>query len=313
MGYALFNILVFPGLLFLSLFGMLAEFADRKIYARLQNRVGPPWYQPEADFIKLLAKEEIVPADADRAVFRFLPVVALTAVVCSSIYIPLWSRSALYSFEGDVIVVLYLLTLPTLTFFLAGWYSNSLFAALGAVRALTQLFAYEVPLFMGILAPAIVASSWSLSGVAQFYGAHPAYWIFNLPGFVVCLVALQGKLERLPFDIPDAETEIVGGTFTEYSGRLLAFFRMTIDVELVVGSALLAAVFFPFGLGLPPVAGFILFLGKVLFIVTLLAVFRTVMARMRIDQMVEFCWKYLSTAALFQVLISLAVKGVILG
>jgi NADH-quinone oxidoreductase subunit H len=166
---------------------------------------------------------------------------------------------------------------------------------------------------MGILAPAIVASSWSLSGVAQFYGAHPAYWIFNLPGFVVCLVALQGKLERLPFDIPDAETEIVGGTFTEYSGRLLAFFRMTIDVELVVGSALLAAVFFPFGLGLPPVAGFILFLGKVLFIVTLLAVFRTVMARMRIDQMVEFCWKYLSTAALFQVLISLAVKGVILG
>jgi NADH-quinone oxidoreductase subunit H len=313
MGYALFNILVFPGLLFLSLFGMLAEFADRKIYARLQNRVGPPWYQPEADFIKLLAKEEIVPADADRAVFRFLPVVALTAVVCSSIYIPVWSRSALYSFEGDVIVVLYLLTLPTLTFFLAGWYSNSLFAALGAVRALTQLFAYEVPLFMGILAPAIVASSWSLSGVAQFYGAHPAYWIFNLPGFVVCLVALQGKLERLPFDIPDAETEIVGGTFTEYSGRLLAFFRMTIDVELVVGSALLAAVFFPFGLGLPPVAGFILFLGKVLFIVTLLAVFRTVMARMRIDQMVEFCWKYLSTAALFQVLISLAVKGVILG
>jgi NADH-quinone oxidoreductase subunit H len=313
MGYALFSILIFPGLLFLSMFGMFAEFADRKLYARLQNRVGPPWYQPQADFIKLLSKEEIVPDDADHAVFKVLPAVALTGVLTSSIYIPLWTRYALFSFEGDAIVVLYLLTLPTLSFFLAGWYSSSLFPTIGAVRVLTQLFAYEVPLFMAILGPAIVAGSWSLSGVARFYGDHLGLWIFNLPGFVVAVVALQGKLERLPFDIPEAETEIVGGSLTEYGGRLLAFFRLAIDVELVVGAALLAAVFLPFGLGLPAGAGFVLWLLKVLCIVALLAVIRTVMARLRIDQMVEFCWKYLATAAIFQVLIDLAVKGVMAG
>jgi NADH-quinone oxidoreductase subunit H len=232
--------------------------------------------------------------------------------VTSFLYIPLWSTHALFSFDGDVIVVIYLLTIPTLAFFLAGWYSTSLFAAVGAVRTLTQMFAYEVPLFMGILSPAIVAGTWSLSGIAQFYHMHPLYWLANLIGFVVCLIALQGKLEKVPFDIPDAETEIVGGTFTEYSGRLLAFFRLALDIELIVGSALLAAVFLPFGLGLPAEAGFVLFVFKILFIVVLLAVFRTVMARLRIDQMVEFCWKYLAPAALVQIAISLVIKGVVL-
>lgn len=312
MSHALFNILIFPGLAFLCFFGMCAEFVDRKLYARLQNRVGPPWYQPEADFIKLFAKEEIVPVDADSAIFRTIPIVALASVVTSFICIPMWSRDAFLSFEGDIIVVMYFLTLPTLTFFLAGWYSTSLFATLGAVRTLTQLFAYEVPFFMGILSPAIVAGTWSLTGITRFYAAHPMYWIFNLLGFAVCLLALQGKLEKVPFDIPDAETEIVGGTFTEYSGRLLAFFRMAIDVEMVIGAALLSAAFLPFGLGLPVAAGFVLFVLKVLLIIALLAVLRTVVARLRMDQMVEFCWKYLAAVALFQIVIAFIIKGVML-
>jgi len=244
--------------------------------------------------------------------FKVLPLVALVAVVTAFLYIPLWSSHALFSFDGDIIVVIYLLTLPTLTFFLAGWYSTSLFAAVGAVRALTQLFAYEVPFLVGLLSPAIVAGTWSLGGMAEFYRVHPLYWTANLVGFGVCLIALQGKLEKVPFDIPDAETEIVGGTFTEYSGRLLAFFRMAIDMELVVGSALLSAVFLPFGLGLPPALGFVLFLVKVSLIVVVLAILRAIVARLRIDQMVEFCWKYLAPAALLQLAISLAVKGVLL-
>jgi len=312
MGWALSNIFLFPGLLFLACFGLLAEFVDRKLYARLQNRVGPPWYQPEADFIKLLAKEDIIPAEADHRMFKILPIVALVSVVTAFLYIPLWSSRALFSFDGDIIVVIYLLTLPTLTFFLAGWYSTSLFAAVGAVRALTQLFAYEVPFLVGLLSPAIVAGTWSLSGMAEFYRIHPLYWTANLLGFGVCLIALQGKLEKVPFDIPEAETEIVGGTLTEYSGRLLAFFRMAIDMELVVGSALLSAVFLPFGLGLPAALGFVLFVVKVSLIVVLLAILRAVVARLRIDQMVEFCWKYLAPAALLQLAIDLAIKGVLL-
>ncbi|TBR17411.1 NADH-quinone oxidoreductase subunit H, partial [bacterium] len=142
---ALFNILIFPGFLFLVIFSFLAEFLDRKLHARLQNRVGPPWYQPVADFIKLLAKEDIVPQDANPTMFKLVPMFALTAVISSIFYIPLWGKDALFSFKGDVIVVLYLLTLPTLSFFIGGWYSTSLFARIGSVRTIIQLFAYEVP------------------------------------------------------------------------------------------------------------------------------------------------------------------------
>jgi len=309
---ALFSILIFPGFLFLSVVGLFAEYFDRKLYARLQNRVGPPWFQPLADFIKLLGKEDVVPEEADRRMFDLAPVFALAAAVTAFFYIPLWSTNALYSFSADLIVVLYLLTIPTLTFFLGGWYSRSLFSTIGAVRSITQLFAYEIPLFISLLAPAILANTWSLSGMAAFYNEHPAYWIFNLIGFGVALVALLGKLERVPFDIPEAETEIVAGSFTEYSGRLLAYFRMAIDIETVVGASLLAAVFLPFGLGLNPVLGFILYLIKIFFIIGLLSLFRTVFARLRIDQMIDFCWKYVAPIAFLQILINLFLKGFIL-
>jgi NADH-quinone oxidoreductase subunit H len=307
----LIYLLIFPGFLFLSLFGLIAEFIDRKLYARLQNRMGPPWFQPLADFLKLAGKEEIIPEHAEPLLFKLMPVIALTVVVTASFYIPLWSTQALFSFKGDLIVVLYLLTIPTITFFLGGWYSTSLYSLLGAVRSLTQLFAYEVPLFLALLAPAILADSWSLSDIAAFYNHHPWYAAFNLIGFAVAMVALLGKLEKVPFDIPEAETEIVGGSFTEYSGRLLAFFRMAIDIEMVVAASLVSAVFLPFGLGLPSALGFVLYLLKVVLVIAALALLRTVFARFRIEQMVNFCWKYVAPAAFLQLIIALIFKGVL--
>ncbi|MFA4967041.1 MAG: complex I subunit 1 family protein [Candidatus Margulisiibacteriota bacterium] len=312
MGYALFNIFIFPGFLFLGVISLVAEYFDRKLYARLQNRVGPPWFQPLADFIKLLGKEDVVPEEADKKMFNLSPVFALTAVMTAFFYIPLWGAQAIFSFNGDLIVVLYLLTIPTLTFFLGGWYSRSLFSTIGAVRSITQLFAYEIPLFVSILAPAMLANTWSLSEMAAYYNSHPWFWLANLIGFGVALISLLGKLERVPFDIPEAETEIVAGSFTEYSGRLLAYFRMAIDMEAIVGASLLAAVFLPFGLGLSPVLGFILYLIKIFAIIALLALFRTVFARLRIDQMVEFCWKYIAPIAFFQVLLDLVLKAFVI-
>lgn len=307
---ALFSIFIFPGFLFLGAAGLVFEYVDRILYARFQNRMGPPWFQPLADVIKLFAKEEIIPEDAEPKMFKALPVFALTASACAIFYIPIWGAHALVSFPGDAIVVVYLLTIPTLTFFLAGWSSSSLYSMLGAVRSLTQLFAYEVPLFLGILSAGMLADTWSLSGMADFYSTHPWYWAANSIGFAVCLIALQGKLEKVPFDMPEAETEIVGGTFTEYSGRLLALFRMAIDTEMVVGAALLAAVFLPFGLGLGPVAGFAFFVVKIFFVVFLMALIRSVMARLRIEQMVDFCWRYLAPAAFVQLIVNLVIKGV---
>jgi len=310
MAHALAEILIFPGFLFLGVLGMAAEFVDRKLYARFQNRQGPPWYQPLADFIKLAAKEEIIPAEAAAPFFKLMPVVALAAVVTSVLYIPLWSTQAVFAFEGDLIVVIYLLTIPTLTFFLGGWFSTSLFATIGAVRTLTQLFAYEVPLFLALLSPAVLAGTWSLSGMATFFSGHWWLSLLNVLGLVVALTALQGKLERVPFDIPEAETEVVGGAFTEYNGPLLALYRITIDIELVVGASLIAAVFLPFGLGVGGVFGFLIYVLKVLGVVFLSALARSVMARLRIEQMIDFCWKWVAPAALLQLLICILALGV---
>jgi len=308
----LFSILIFPGLVFISVASLIAEFFDRKLYARLQNRVGPPWFQPLADLIKLFGKSEVIPEEADRTMFILVPLFALAATVTAFLYIPLWSLNALYSFRGDLVVILYLLTLPTLTFFLGGWYSRSLYATIGAIRSITQLFAYEIPLLLAILAPALLASTWSLSGMTAYYAAHPWYWLFNLIGFGVALIALLGKLERVPFDIPEAETEIVAGSFTEYSGKFLGFFRWAINCEAIVGASLLAAVFFPFGLTLAPLLSFIVYLLKLFFILALLAIFRTIFARLRIDQMIDFCWRIVAPVAFLQVLINLILKGFIL-
>ncbi|TCL60886.1 NADH-quinone oxidoreductase subunit H [Hydrogenispora ethanolica] len=311
-GANFFYMLVFPGLLFLSAYGMICEWVDRKLYARFQNRIGPPWYQPEADFIKLMAKEEIIPAAADPVMFRMLPIFALAAVLTAFLYIPVLGTQAIFSFEGDLVVVFYLLTIPTMTFFLAGWNSISLFSTLGSVRNLTQLFAYEVPLLLVLLGPALLAGTWSISGMNQFFTEHPAYLFVNIIGFVVALVAAQGKLERVPFDIPEAETEIVGGSFTEYGGKLLAIFRLAIDLEMVVVATLLSAVFWGGSLGLTPVWAFLFFVVKTLAIVVILTVFRTVTARVRIEQMMRFCWKYLAPAALLQLLIDVLFKMTVL-
>jgi NADH-quinone oxidoreductase subunit H len=308
---SLFYIFIFPGFIFLSAYGLLFEYLDRKLYARFQNRIGPPWFQPLADFIKLIGKEAIVPAKADKGMFRILPAFALASVSTVILYVPLWSTNALFPFKSDLIVVLYLLTIPTITFFIAGWVSTSLYSTLGAVRTITQLFAYEVPLFMALLGPALLAGSWSISEIAVFYYTNPLLALLNIPGFLVAVIAMQGKLERVPFDIPEAETEIVAGSFTEYSGRYLALFRMAIDIEMVVLVSLIAAIFFPVYIPGNIALGIVTYLLKTAILIFILALIRSLMARLRIEQMVKFCWKYLAPAAILQILIDLLVKGVL--
>lgn len=312
MWLALFQILIFPGFVFLSVISLVFEYVDRKLYARLQNRVGPPWYQPLADILKLLTKETVIPREADTRLFEAIPMFAFAATAASFLYVPIWSARSLQPFDGDLIVVMYFLTIPTLTFFLAGWFSSSLYAEIGAIRAMTQLFAYEVPFYMALLGPAVLAGTWSISGIAEFYHQHPLLALVNLPGLIVSVFSAQGKLERVPFDIPDAETEVVGGTFTEYSGRLLAMFKMTLNAELVVVAALIAAVFFPVFIAGNAVLGFLLFLIKVFVVVFLLSLMRAALARFRLDQMIRFCWRVLAPIAILQIVLDLAVKGALL-
>ena len=201
-----------------------------------------------------------------------------------------------------------MLSLPTLICFLAGWSSTSFFSTIGATRVLTMLFGYEVPLFLSVLSPALLAGSWRLAEIAHFYQQKPLLILPNLLGFVVALIAVQAKLERTPFDIPHAETEVVGGTFTEYSGKKLAFFRLMTDIEMVVSAGLLAAVFlagFPGGVFL----GFANFVVKTLFVIFLLSLMRALTSRIRVDQVVSFAWKILAPLAVLQLLIVILIKG----
>jgi NADH-quinone oxidoreductase subunit H len=290
----------FPGGLFLLAVGMAYEWLDRKLLARLQNRLGPRWFQPFADTIKLLAKEEVVPDGVNRILFVGLPVMALAGALTAALYTPLLGLRPSFSFPGDLIVTVYMLSLLTLCTGLAGANTLDRFSLVGAVRALTQLFAYEAPFLMALMGPAIVAGSWQIDEIMAYSGTH--LLLLTQPvGFLVALVGLMGKLELPPFDAPEAETEIVAGALTEYSGRGLALFHLGKNVELVVGLTLIAA-FYLGGLANP-----IAFLIKTLGLLLLIAILQSLMTRLRIDQTVGLWWRYGALLVLGQWLVILVI------
>lgn len=297
----LINLLFFPGGLFLLGLGLVYEWLDRKLLARLQNRIGPRWFQPLADTIKLLSKEEVMPQGVNPWLFIGLPVVALAGTLTAALYVPVLGLAPAYSLPGDLIIALYLLSLLTLATGLAGANTQDRFSLIGATRTLTQLFAYEAPFLMALLGPAIAAGSWQISQINEYAGEH---WLIltQFVGFVVALVGLMGKLELPPFDAPEAETEIVAGALTEYSGRGYALFRLAKNVELVVGITLVAA-FYLGGLNNP-----LAFILKTLALLLLIVGFQSVMTRLRLDQTVGLWWRYGALLVLAQWLVVGLVK-----
>lgn len=309
---------VFPGFLFLMGFAFFVEWYDRKLMARAQNRMGPPIYQPFADFVKLLSKEDVVPVGVAARLYAALPLAAFAAVATAFLYIPVLGTSSPFAFPGDLILVLYLVTLPTIVLFLIGWTSKNIFAQIGSVRSVSQMFVYEVPFFLAALGPALALDSWELSEVVASQSGG-LWMILLMPlGFALALVGLQAKLERVPFDIPEAETEIVAGPVTELTGRKLAIWRLTHDMEMVTGAALLTALF----LGGPTLPGvqiegglgtavaFLAFFAKVLALILLLTLLAGALGRLRIDQLVDWGWKVFTPLAILQIGLILAFKVV---
>lgn len=297
----LLTLAIFPGALTLVACGLAYEWVNRKLVARFQNRLGPRWFQTAADLVKLLAKEEIEPEKVVVPMFYGLPIVALSGALTAALYVPLFGLDAAYGFRGDLIVTLYLLSLPTLCIGLAGANTADRFSVVGAMRALTQFFSYEAPFLLGLLGPALVAGSWQIGEIVSF--ASGRWLMFSQPiGFVVALIGLMGKLELPPFDAPEAETEIVAGALTEYSGRGLAFFHLAKDTELVVGLALMAA-FYLGGLAdlaVPVIISVLIFFGKALALLFALAALQALFARLRIDQTVGLWWRYGALLVLVQ-------------
>ncbi|MFB0563310.1 MAG: NADH-quinone oxidoreductase subunit H [Candidatus Lokiarchaeia archaeon] len=358
----LFKIIVFPGLIFIGAVSLFAEWYDRKIYARLQNRVGPfhtgyhGILQPLADIVKLLAKEDIVQSGAESRSLAAAPIFALTLTLVMMMFIPIYKSAGIISFEGDLIVVLFLSTIFALMVILTGWFTTNRFGEVGTARAGMQLIAYEIPLVLSAITPAIIVAYYysapvQINNYLLAIGASPL--ILNLPSqlsvltianitqtqaaigfpfilvapisFGVFLIALMAELEKVPFDIPEAHTEIVAGWQTELSGRKLALFRLAGDLEYLWGAGLAAALFLggPWGpgwdiglsqldrlLGAFPwgyIFGTVWFLVKVFAIIFLIANLRTLMARFRIDQVVKGAWKYLIPLAFLNILILQAV------
>ncbi len=290
----------FPAGLFVLGNGLAYMWVDRKLVAQYQNRIGPRWFQPLADVMKLLSKEEIIPENVDPRLFIGLPLLALACALTAALYAPLLGFQPVLSFEGDLIVTVYLLSVVTMSLALAGSNTADRFSLIGAVRTLTQLFSYEAPFLLALLGPAIVAGSWQISTINAFAGNH---WIvLTQPiGFVIALIGLMGKLELPPFDAPEAETEIVKGALTEYSGRGLALFQLAKSVELVVGLTLIAAFYFG-GIANP-----ITFFLKTLILLLVLAGLQSLFARFRIEQTARW-WRYASLLLLVQWVI-IAVLG----
>ena len=292
----LIALLFFPGGLFLLASGLVFEYIDRKLVAQFQNRIGPRWFQPLADIVKLLAKEEITLAGVNPQLFVALPVVALAAALTAALYVPMFGFQAMFSFRGDLVVTLYLLSMMTLCSGLAGANSVDRFSIIGATRTLTQLFSYEAPFLLALLGPAIVAGTWQISDINTYAMSHTWLILTQPIGFIVAVIGLMGKLELPPFDAPEAETEIVSGALTEYSGRGLALFRIGKDVELVIGLTLVVA-FYLGGLGNP-----LVFLLKTLVLLLITAGLQSLFARLRIDQTVGMWWRIGALVALVQLL-----------
>ena len=280
-----FAILIFPSGLFLLVAGLAYEWADRKLLAQLQNRIGPRWFQPLADVLKLMAKEEIVPDGVNVPLFIGLPIIALAGALTAALYVPIAGLETVRSFPGDLIVTLYLLSLLTLCIGLAGSNTMDRFSVVGATRTLTQLISYEAPFLLAMLGPAIVAGSWQISSITTYTSER---WLLLAQplGFLVAIVGLMGKLEMPPFDAPEAETEVVAGALTEYSGRGLALFHLGKGVEMVIGLTLIAA-FYLGGVTSP-----LLFLLKTLALLLLVVVLQALFTRLRIDQTVGLWWRY---------------------
>lgn len=299
-----FRVLVFPGFTFLFFFTMFCDWIERKIEARMQNRMGPTFtgpsgiLQPFADVVKLLIKEEIVPSGAKKTVFRVAPILSFSMIIFALSFLPIDGAAIIpnSSFSGDLIFIMALITLANFFLFLSGWASANPYGDIGAARVLTQFLGYDVPLILLALAPAFLAGSLTISTISS--SQYLPFIILAPWAFVLFVITLQAELEKDPFDIPHADSEVVGGLETEFCGGKLAFLRLTRDTQIVLGAALVVELFLggPYGpvfFGPAAFWYFLWFVLKLLGVIVITEYITCLFARLRIDQVLTTNWKVL--------------------
>lgn len=304
---SLVYIIIF-GFLLTAVVGLLASWIDRKVTARVQYRVGPPLLQPIIDIIKLLGKETVIPKGISKATFFGAPLVGLSSVIVVSALLWLNNFNAEKTFMGDLIVVVYMLTIPSLSLIMGGFASRNPYASLGASREMKLILAYELPFLLAIAVPVIKSGMSIKLGELLSYQTQNGAFMGSLSGtlaFVVALLCVQAKLGLVPFDVAEAETEITGGLLIEYSGPGLAIYRLMKNMLLCTLPLFLMILFMGgFRLdGIHLLNGILKYVG----IVALITVIRNTNPRVRIDQAVGFFWGKMTGIAIIAVL--LAIKG----
>ncbi|MFH1283169.1 MAG: complex I subunit 1 family protein [bacterium] len=302
----IFNFFIFPGFLFSAGVGLLASYIDRKVTARVQYRQGPPVLQPVYDIIKLFGKELIVPYNVSVPMFLAAPLLGLVSLVMVSTLLGNVVMSPKVTFLGDLIVVIYLLTVPSLAIILGGFTSANPLASLGAGREIKLILAYELPFILAIIVP-IIKSGGNIQ-LGAILSAQAANGIFFLSwsgflAFVVALLCIQAKLGLVPFDMAEAETEIMGGALIEYSGPALGIYKLTKAIALFVLPLFLIVVFLGGVAGTTwgIVNGILKYVG-ILVAITLI---RNTNPRVRADQALRFFWGPMTVISVIAVVLAL--------
>ncbi len=305
------EIAVFPGLLSIAILGALLGWLERKLTARVQLRVGPLYASPAggilqmfADIIKLLFKELTIPDGADRFFFIMSPVTALIIGAALLGLIPFAPGIQIANIEVGLPVFLAIVTLSPTIVLLAGWSANSKFPFIGGLRALFQQTAYEIPLWLSTLGVVIVTGTLSLTGIIDYQRNNGWLIIPQLLGSFLFIVTSTAEMERLPFDLPEAESEIMMGWQAEYPGPLFMLAQGPAFVKLYAFSALFTTIYLGGYLGPAPIPPIVWFFLKTILIIALIMLFRSTFPRVRLDQLLRQGWTTLLTLSIANIIIA---------
>jgi len=281
---------------------------ERKVSAHMQLRPGPMevgWHgaiQTVADALKLMGKELITPRDVDRPVYLAAPIVVFLPVLLTFLVIPFSQTLIIRDMNVGILLVLAFAALTVLAILMAGWASNNKYSVLGAIRSVAQNIAYEIPLLITLMSIILMVGSFSLVDIVA---AQKTYWFVLVQplAFILYLTCATAETNRAPFDLPEAESELVAGFHTEYSGMRFALFFLAEYTNMFIVAAI-ATVFFLGGWHGPFLPGIAWFFIKVYFVIFMIMWFRWTFPRVRFDQLITFAWKILIPLAFANLIIT---------